>query len=179
MESELQRLVNLGVLTPIDKAEYSNTPLVAVLKPNGAVRICGDFKVSLNPHLNAQRYPLPTVTEVLQTAAGGQRFFKIDLADAYLQVELDEESRKYVVITTHKGLFQMNRLAFGLSAAPAIFQSIIEQILRPVQRAQPYLDDVLVTGKTTTEHLANLRLCFDRLRDAGIRLKKEKCSFFS
>ena len=72
----------------------------------------------------------------------------------------------------------MNRLAVGLSAANTIVQSIIEQILRLVQRAQPYLDNVLVTGKTTTEHLANLRLCFDRLRDAGIRLKKEKCSFF-
>ena len=55
VESELQCLVNLGVLTPIDKAEYSTTPLVAVLNPIGAVRICGDFKVSLNPHLNAQR----------------------------------------------------------------------------------------------------------------------------
>ena len=156
------------MLTPIDKAKYSTTPLVAVFKLNGAERICGDFKVSLNPHLNAQRYPLPPVTEVLQTPAGGQRFFKIDLADAYLQVELDEDSRMYIVLTTHKGLFRIHRLACGLSAAPTIFQSIIEQILRLVQRAQPYLDDLLVTGGTTTEHLAFLRLCFDRLRDAGI-----------
>ena len=61
VEAELRRLVDLGVLTPVDKVEYITTSLVAVLKPNGEVQICGDFKVSLNPHLNAQSYPLPTV----------------------------------------------------------------------------------------------------------------------
>ena len=67
---ELQRLVSIGVVTPVDKAEYATTSLVAVPKPNGAIRICGDFKVTLNSQLNVQRYPLPTVAEVLHTAAG-------------------------------------------------------------------------------------------------------------
>ena len=178
VEAKLQRLVSIGVLTPVDIAEYATTPFVAVPKPNGAIRICGDFKVSLNSQLNVQRYPLPTVAEVLHTAAGGTRFSKLDLADAYLQVELDEESGTYVVLTTHRGFFQVNRLAFELAAAPAIFQSIIEQILRPVDHTQPYLDNVLVTGTSTERHLKNLQKCFERLRNAGIRLKREKCSFF-
>ena len=150
VEVELERLVSIGVLTLVDRAEFSTTPLVAVLKLNGAVRLCNDFKVSLNPNLNVQQYPLPTVADVLHTAEGAARFSKLDLADAYLQVELDDESRLYVVFTTHKVLFRVNRLAFGLVAAPAIFQSIIEQILLPVPRAKPYLDDVLISGEQTT-----------------------------
>ena len=124
------------------------------------------------------QYPLPTVSEVLQTASGGKLFSKIDLDDAYLQVELDDESRKYVVFTTQKCIFRVNRLAFVLAAVPAIFQSIIEQILRPVPRTQPYLDDVLVTGDTEQQHIENLRQYFMKLRAPGIRLKRVKCKFF-
>lgn len=178
VETELERLVSIGVLTLVDKAEFATTPLVAVLKPNNSVRLCGDFKVSLNPQLSVQQYPLPTMADVLQTAAGGAHFSKLDLADAYLQVELDDDSRRYVVFTTHKGLFQINRLAFGLAAAPAIFQSIMEQILLPMPRAQPYLDDILLSGSTDEEHLSSLRNCFEQLRKAGIKLKRDKCKFF-
>ena len=178
VEEELERLVQQGVLTPVEVAEFTTTPLVVVPKPNGRVRLCGDFKVSVNPHLNVQQYPMPTCDEVFQTLAGGQHFTKLDLADAYLQLELDEESRRYVVYTTHKGLFRVNRLAFGLACAPAIFQAVIEQVLSGVPRTQPYLDDIVVTGVTRDEHLANLRFCFQRMRDSGVRLRREKCKFF-
>lgn len=125
VEEELERLVQVGVLTPVDIAEFTTTPLVVVPKPNGRVRFCGDFKVSVNPHLNSQQYPMPTCYEVFQTLAGGKHFTKLDLADAYLQLEMDEESRRYVVFTTHKGLYRVNRFAFGLACAPAIFQAVI------------------------------------------------------
>ena len=178
VESELERLQLQGIITPVDVAEYTTTPLVVVPKQNGAVRICGDFKVSVNPHLNVQNYPMPTCDEVFQKLRGGQHFTKLDLADAYLQLELDEESRRYTVFTTHKGLFRVNRLAFGLACAPAIFQSVIEQVLAAIPHTQPYLDDIVVTGATTEEHLDNLRKCLARIRAAGIRLRREKCRFF-
>lgn len=69
VELVLQLLVNIGILTPVDKAEYSTTPLVVVPKPNGAVRLCENFKVSLDPWLNVQQYPMPKVNKVLLTAA--------------------------------------------------------------------------------------------------------------
>lgn len=121
---------------------------------------------------------MPNCDEVFQKLAGGQHFTKLDLADANLELELDEESRRYVVITTHKGLYRVNRLAFGLACAPAIFQAVIEQILAGIPQTQPYLDDIFVTGATREEHLANLRCCLQRMRDAGVRLRREKCKFF-
>ena len=103
VEAWLERLVQQGVLTPVDVAEFTTT-LVVVHKLNGRVRVCGDFKVSVNPPLNVQQYPMPTCDEVFQKLAGGQCFTKLDLADAYLQLEMDEESRSYLVFTTHNGL---------------------------------------------------------------------------
>ena len=179
VKEELERLVQEGVITPVDVAEYTTTPLFVVPKSNGRVRDCGDFKVSVNPHLNVQQYFMPTCDEVFQKLAGGQCFTKLDLADAYLQLEMGEESRRYLVFTTHKRLYRVNRLAFGLACAPAIFQSIIEQVLVAVPHTQQYLDDIVVTGATAEKHKDNLRLCLQRIRDVGIRLRRDMCKFFA
>ena len=77
-----------------------------VLKPNGQVRICGDFKVTVNRYLDLTQYPLPHIEEIFERLSGGALYSKLDLPDAYLQVELDEESKRHVVITTHKGLYR-------------------------------------------------------------------------
>ena len=66
------------------------------------------------------------------------------------------------------GLYCVNRLAFGVACAPAIFQSVIEQVLVAVPYTQPYLDDIVVTGATAEKHLDNLRLCLQRMRDVEI-----------
>ena len=121
---------------------------------------------------------MPSCEEVFQRLSGGKRFTKLDLANTYLQLEMDEESRRYLAFTTHKGLYRVNRLAFCLSCAPAIFQSVIEQMLASIPHTEPYLDDIVVTGATYKEYLQNLRLCLSRMRDAGIRLRREKCRFF-
>jgi len=109
---------------------------------------------------------------------GGSKFTKLDLADAYLQVELDEASSKMVVINTHRGLYQYRRLPFGLSSAPAIFQKIIDQTVADIPGVVCYLDDLVVTGKTDREHILNLQKTLDRLRTAGFLLKMNKCKFF-
>ena len=177
IEDSLTRMEAQDVLEKVETAEYGTTPIVPVLKPKGDVRICGDFKVTLNKYVDRQHYPLPHIDELFTTLKNGVRFAVIDLRDAYLQVELDEESRKYAVITTHKGLYRYKRLAFGLSAAPAIFQSIIEQVLCECPRTSAYLDDILVSGSTDEEFLANLRECLMRLRKYNVRAKREKCLF--
>ena len=81
------------------------------------------------------------------------------------------------MITTHRGLYRYNRHCFGLSSAPAIFQGIIKQILRPVKGVQPYLDDIALKGANLDDHLRILRHVFQTLRQAGVKLKREKCVF--
>ena len=104
-------------------------------------------------------------------------FSKLDLAHAYQQLRLDADSRQYVTINTHKGLFCYTRLPFGVSAAPAIFQRTMEAILRDLPHVSIYLDNILVTGESEAKHLQNLSAVLERLKAAGVRLKQEKCSF--
>ena len=161
----------------METAEFSTTPIVPVLKPSGQVRICGDFKVSVNQYLDLTQFPLPHIEEVFERLSGGQVFSKFDLPDAYHQVELDDELKSHVVITTHRGLYRYNRLYFGLSSAPAIFQGIIEQILRPVKGVQLYLDEIALKGANLDDYLRILRLVFQTLRQVGVQLKRVKCDF--
>jgi hypothetical protein len=176
VESELERLVTEGVLEKIDDSEWG-TPIVPVVKGDGSVRICGDFKVTLNPVIQNDKYPIPRIEDIYANLAGGQKFSKLDLAHAYLQIPMDEASREYVTITTHKGLFRYRRLPFGIYTASGIFQRAIDTTLQGLEGVQVYADDLLVTGKDDQEHWSNLKKVLDRLQAAGLRVKKEKCKF--
>ena len=69
---------------------------------------------------------------------------------------LDDESNKFMVINTHKGLYQYTRMPFGISSAPAIFQHVMDTILQGLPNVLYYLDDILITGATDQEHVRNL-----------------------
>ena len=176
VERELERLENLGV---IEKTKFSHwaAPIVTVPKPDGGVRICGDYKVTINPVLEVDQYPVPKAEDLFATLAGGEKFTKLDLSHAYQQVLLSEESRQYVTVNTHKGLYRYNRLPFGIASAPAIFQQTMEKLLHGISGVTVYIDDILVTGQTDEEHLHNLNQVLERLQHYGLRLKRGKCSF--
>lgn len=91
-----------------------------VVKPSGDLRICGDYKVTLNKHLIDFKYPLPLIEEVFDSLRGGVLFSKLDLSNAYNQLVLDDESQKLCTWSTHMGVFKMERLPFGVKPASAI-----------------------------------------------------------
>ena len=174
---ELDRLCNLGIISPVKTAKWA-TPIVPVVKKDGPIRICGDFKSTVNQATHIETYPLPRVEELFSNLAGGKYFSKLDMSNAYLQIPLAELSKEYLTINTHRGLYQFNRLPFGVASAPAIFQRSMETLLRDLPGLFVYLDDILITGSTLAEHLANLEGVLKRLSEAGLRLNKEKCAFF-
>ena len=92
----------------LEKVEFSKwgMPIIPVIKPDGTVRVCSDYKVTLNPCLEVQQYPLPREEEHFQAMNGGNKFTKIDLAQAYNQIMLDNKSKSLTTINTHKGLYQ-------------------------------------------------------------------------
>ncbi len=93
----------------------------------------------------------------------------MDLSQAYLQIELEEESKQFVTINTHQGLFQFNRLPFGVSSAPAIFQRGMENLLEGVR--------CWITDPTQEEHLKTLEKVLSILDEANVRLNYDKCQF--
>ena len=176
IEEELDRLEKEGIIEKITHSEWA-TPIVAVPKPDERVRLCGDFKVTVNQTLSVDKYPLPKVEDLLATLAGGKQFTKLDLSQAYLQLELHPQSLRYCTITTHRGLYQFKQLPFGIASAPAIFQKVMDTILQGLPGAICYIDDILVTGTTEAEHLSNLEKVIQKLQEYGVRMKKSKCFF--
>ena len=135
--------------------------------------------MTVNKASKLDRYPIPKIEDLFAQLAGGKLFTKLDLSHAYQQLVLDDESREYVVINTQRGLFRYNRLPFGVSSAPGIFQRVMESILCGIPGVVVYIDDILVTGSTNAEHLAALEEALRRLEEAGLRLKKDKCEFLA
>ena len=177
VENEFSRLEADGIIEPVQFSKWA-APVVPVLKQDGSIRICGDYKLTINKAAKLDPYPLPKIEDLFARLAGGKKFSKLDIAHAYQQIPLDEDSKHSVTINTHKGLYKYNRLSFGVHSAPAIFQRAMEGLLRDIPSTVVYLDDILVTGKTEVEHLENLEAVLTRLEDEGLTLKKPKCQFF-
>eukprot|EP00079_Xenopus_tropicalis_P035744 XP_017949515.1 PREDICTED: uncharacterized protein K02A2.6-like [Xenopus tropicalis] len=177
VEAELDRLEQNGVISKVSWSDWG-TPIVPIIKRDGSVRICGDFKVSINPVLQSDKYPLPLIEDIFASLAGGLKFNKIDLAQAYLQMEVEENAKHYLTINTPKGLYRYNRLVFGIASAPAIWQRAMDQVLQGIPHTKCYLDDIIVTGTDESEHLENLKRVLTRLEEYGLRANKEKCAFF-
>ena len=177
VEKELDRLVQEGTLEPVEFADWAS-PIVPVLKKDkNSVRICSDFKQTINPVSRLDRYPIPKVEDLFTSLSGGKLFSKIDLSQAYQQVPLEESSRKYVVINTHKGLLQYTRLPFGVSSAPGIFQRVMETKLQGIPCVIVYINDILIAGANEEEHLQRLDEVLTRLEKAGLRAHRSKCEF--
>ncbi|XP_055910825.1 uncharacterized protein K02A2.6-like [Eupeodes corollae] len=150
VRTEINRLVSQNILKPVNS-------------------------ITVNPQIEIDRYPIPRIEELFHKLSGGQLFTKIDLSDAYLQIELTESSKKLMVINTPFGLFQFERLPFGIASAPGIFQRIMEGVVAGIPGCAVYLDDVIVTGKNNEEHRNNVETLLNRLAAHNLKCRQEKC----
>ena len=176
IEKEIERLEKDGIIEKVEHSEWA-APIVPVPKGDGQIRICGDYKVTVNANLEVDQHPLPKPEDLFTSLSGGQKFSKLDLKHAYQQMMLDSDSRKYVTINTHKGLYCYTRLPFGIASAPAIFQRAMDSILQGIPQVLCYLDDILITGASKEDHLRNLEKVLSRLQEYGIRVNANKCVF--
>ncbi|EFO97163.1 hypothetical protein CRE_03461 [Caenorhabditis remanei] len=176
LSNEIDRLEATGVLKSLDHSDWA-APVVAVTKKNGSIRLCSDFSTGLNDAIEAHQHPLPTADDIFAKLNGGKFFSQIDLADAYLQIEVDDDSKKLLVINTHKGLFHYNKLPFGVKAAPGIFQQVMDTMLAGLDGVACYLDDIIVTGCSIEEHNQRVKKVIERIASFGFRMRLEKCSF--
>jgi len=180
VEKEILRLVKENVLEPVDTnitpIKWAS-PIVIKLKSNNDIRICGDFKVTINPYVYIEPHPIPRFEEIVDKLRGGTQFSTLDLKDAYLQMPIHPSSQELLVISTHLGFFRYKRMVFGVASAAAAFQKAMDQILAGIPGVGWFLDDVIITGQNTEEHIDRLRIVLDRLKKAGIHLKQEKCKW--
>ena len=120
VEKELDSMVEKEILSPVSYAEWA-APIVPIQKQNGGIRICGDFKGTVNKCSENYKYPIPRTEDLYAKKSGVQFFSVLDLSMAYQQIVVNQRSRRYLTINTTRGLFTFNRLPAGICAAPGIF----------------------------------------------------------
>ena len=153
-------------------------PVVVVDKKDGTKRFCVDFR-ALNAVTKPNAYPLPRIDDILDSLGKSRYFTTLDLRSGYWQVQLDENSREKTAFTCHRGLFEFTRMPFGLAGAPSIFMQLMHIVLEGLEDiAIPYLDDIIILGKTITDHQKNIETVFARLRKHNLKIKLKKCEFF-
>ncbi|XP_055850659.1 uncharacterized protein K02A2.6-like [Episyrphus balteatus] len=176
VETEIEKLVQQKILEPVMFSRWA-TPIVPVPKSDGSVRICGDYRSTVNAVIKTNAYPLPTVSEVMAAISDGKVFTKLDLQQAYQQLVVDDASAELLTLNTHKGLYKVRRLPFGVSAAPGLFQKFMDSLLIGIKGVKAYLDDIIVSGKDESDHKCNLEAVFEKLAKANVTVNKNKCLF--
>ena len=176
LDEEIERLQKLGVISPVNYSAWA-APVVAVKKPNSSLRLCVDFSTGLNKALEARQYPLPHPDDLFAKLNGGKLFSKIDLSEAYLQIEVEPECRELLTINMHRGLYQYNRPPSGVKCAPAIFQQTMDTMLADLPFATAYLDDIIIVSQNEGDHGAHLGRVLNKISEYGFRVEPEMCSF--
>jgi hypothetical protein len=177
IKNEIGEMLKKGIISPTSSPWAS--PVVVVPKKNGKKRFCIDFR-KLNEVTEKDVYPLPVIDDLLDSFQGSKWFTCLDLASGYWQVAMNDEDKKKTAFTTKYGLYEFNVMPFGLCNAPATFQRLMDELLRPYKGnfVEVYIDDITIFSKTFQDHCNHVNIVLDVLRQANLKLNMEKCFFF-
>ncbi|XP_070405900.1 uncharacterized protein [Nothobranchius furzeri] len=151
-------------------------PIVLVKKKDNSWRFCVHYR-KLNAVTHKDAFPLPRIEETLTSLNRAEWFSTLDLASGYWQVEMDPQDREKTAFTTPLGLFEFERMPFGLCNAPATFQRLMQQCLsgQMAESLLVYLDDIIIYSPDFSSHLQHLDGVLQRLWQHGLKLRLDKC----
>ena len=195
VQEEIETLECVGVIKKSISPWAS--PIVVVPKKSAPGeplrwRMCIDFKKinelqpkthrvdkQTNTQCNLSLIPLPKIDEMYANLRGANIFTTLDLRSGYYHIGLDKESKAKVAFITPFDKYEFNAVPFGLAQAPAYFQQLISIVLQDCSEfAMVYLDDIIIFSKNEEEHLKHIEILFQKLKEAGLKLKESKCDFF-
>ena len=177
LKQEIDNMVEQGVVSPVKTPTEWCSGIVCVPKHNGAVRVCVDL-TALNKSVQREIHPMASVDSSLANlGSSNSKFFtKLDANSGFWQIPLDEKSRLLTTFITPFGRFCFNRLPFGISSAPEIFQRMMSNVLDGLDSVICHMDDILIHSATQEEHNRQVRAVLQRLQEAGLTLNS-KCEF--
>ena len=171
---KLEQMVSQGILQPVQPGVTNASPVLWQRKKSGEMRLCVDLKVHINGKVMDEDYPIPDMETIFHNLHGASYFAKIDLSDAYYQIELDEEAKDICTINTSQGLFKMCRLHQGLKNSSSTFQKCIESTLKGIKGVVIFQDDVLVYGTTKEQFDKRMLAVKSRLREKNFTIDEKK-----
>ncbi|XP_066964237.1 uncharacterized protein [Macrobrachium rosenbergii] len=174
LKQEVEYLLEHNLAKPSTSPWAS--PCILVRKTNNTYRMCTDYR-KLNLKTVKDSYPLPRITDIIDSVSNAKYLTQIDLLKGYYQIKLTERAKEASAFITPFGLFEYNVLPFGLTNAPATFQRTMQDIIRGLPHVYVYLDDIVIATTTWEEHLRILTSLFERLREAHLTINLAKSSF--
>ncbi|XP_053681478.1 uncharacterized protein LOC127161145 [Labeo rohita] len=176
IEEQVKELLQQKIIRPSTSPWAS--PVVVVDKKDGGSRLCVDYR-GLNAKTHLDPYPMPQITDILDSLQSAKVFSTLDLKCGYWQVEMNPASVEKTAFVTASGIYEFLCLPFGLKNAAASFQRLMEQVLREHKNkcCMVYIDDIIVYSPDLQTHLHHLKQVFHSLHKAGLTLNLKKCKF--
>ncbi|KAJ8363309.1 hypothetical protein SKAU_G00121400 [Synaphobranchus kaupii] len=176
VEDKIKQLIDMDIIEPVDGPTPWVNPVVIVPKADKDVRLCLDMRRA-NQAIERERFPIPTVDEILQGMNGSTVFSKLDLKWGYHQLELTPESRGITTFAVHNGVYQYKRLIFGVSSASEQYQHEVANALTGIEGVENISDDIIVHAHDQETHDRHLHVVLTRLTERGLTLNPDKCQF--
>ena len=173
LKVELDKLVTLGVIAPVEEPTDWVSQMTIQTKKSGEWRICIDPR-PLNQALKREQYQLPILDEILPELAQARIFSKVDLSRGFWHLALDHKSSLLTTFATPFGRMRWRKLPFGLNISSELFQKRLHQALDGLVGVVCVADDIVVYGSDSSEHDARLKSLLERCRQLGIKLNKDK-----
>ena len=174
--AKVNELLENDIIERVEGPTTWISPVVVAPKPSGDIRLCVDMRRA-NEAIVRERLSTPTVDEVLEGLNGSTVFSKLDLRWGFHQIEQEPNSRDITSFATDDGIFRYKRLSFGVNAAPEKYQHIVTQTMAGLKGVANIADDLVVHGKDSEEHDRNLIKVLERLKERGLTVSAEKCTF--
>lgn len=175
MRSHLNKLLDAGIIQP-STSSYA-APVLLVKKADGSYRLVADLR-KLNAKTLPDNFPIPNLTEMIDLLSGSKFFSSLDLTSGFHQMKMHPDDAHLTGIATEHGNFEYVRMPFGLKNASSSFQRLMSIVLAGLNDLSIgcYIDDVIIASQTFNEHIERLRVVFERLNQANLKLKPKKCS---
>ena len=179
ISKQVRQMMEDGIIRPSTSNYVS--PVLLVAKADGSLRFVTDFRKNNSQNIIPETATLPRIDCSLESLGSSRAklFSTLDLLKGYWQVPIAEDSKKYTAFVTHDGVFEYNRMPFGLANSPACFMRLMTRVLQGLmwETCLVYLDDVIIFSADFPEHLERLRQILTRIRDANLSIKAKKCAF--
>jgi transposase InsO family protein len=178
VKKQIEDMLRNKIIRP-STSPYASPILLVAKKEEGQMRFCVDYR-PLNSVTVKDRYPIPNIQLIIDSLHGSKFFSTLDLLSGYWQIEIEEKHKYKTAFICEYGLYEFNRMPFGLCNAPGTFQREMNNVLQDAlyEFVLVYLDDIIVFSKTEDDHIRHLRTVFDLLAKEGLKLKLSKCDFF-
>ena len=170
VKEEIDKLLEAGVIR--ESHSSWSAPIVVVPKGDGGKRMCVDYR-ALNAISWTYTWPMPMIDDILAKLGKAKFVTTLDLRSGYHHIALDKDAIKKTAFVKPFGKYEYLKVPFGLARAPSYFQNLMNKVLHGLNFTLAYLDDIIICSETAQQHLKQIQIILNRLRQAKLKLEEK------